>query len=109
MRPPPTIRLWITAIISGCLAVIVAALVTAAAEVVISYAHERRVNEPADRYGFCGYAAYVRIESIDTASRTMIATIDSISAGQPLRTEVTLDHDFLVERRDAIIENGTFV
>jgi hypothetical protein len=109
MGIPLTIRAWLTAIISGCIACIAVAGLASLTEAYIVTERSDRAEDPSRAYGFNGYSAHVVIQSLDTSSHTLTAAVSSPSLGDPVLTQLTVSPDIKVERQDAIMENGTFI
>lgn len=102
-------HVWIGPCIALSAALIVAVGAVIAFEAYQSLRLEKRAFEPARFQGTQSYSAYAVIESVDLASNTMTALMRSPSAGLDLRVRFVFDESLVVEKQNAIVENGVVV
>ena len=99
-------RYWLGVIVMCAAAVLVASL-AAFSKV---YIENQRIDESVETiFGMRLFATPLTVETFDSNTGTMLATMDSISVGQRILARVRLAENFRLERRDLVVKDGVIV
>ena len=103
-------RQWISAIISGCVALVATVAIIAASEVYVQYKQIARIKDPTALFGIGIYGAYIVVQSVDVSKKTVVAGVKSVATGQDIVMRLRMvDDRMIIQRRDPIFEDNVLV